>query len=38
MQDYNLIALFPIGYIEEGSVPSKSHTEFRSDEEMISVY
>ena len=38
MQDYNLIALFPVGYIEEGSVPSKSHTEFRPDEEMISVY
>ena len=29
MRDYNLIAIFPVGYIAEDCVPAKGHAEFK---------
>lgn len=37
-EGYNLIAMFPIGYIADDAEPAKSHTEYKSDEELVKVF
>ncbi len=37
MSDYELIALFPIGYAAEDAAPSPRHTERKSREEVLEV-
>lgn len=37
MRDYDLIALFPIGYSAEGGQPSVRHFERKSQEEVLEV-
>ena len=37
-KDFNLIAMFPIGYIAEDAAPTKTHTLYKSDEELVKVY
>ena len=35
MNDYNLIAIFPVGYPEEDAKPSHLHTTRKSEEDFI---
>lgn len=37
MKDYDLIAIFPIGYEKEGVEPSPRHTERKTREEVVEV-
>ena len=37
MADYELIALFPIGYPEENSQPSERHYERKTQKEILTV-
>ena len=35
MKDYNLIAIFPVGYIADDCVPAKGHSEYRVYDEIV---
>ena len=35
MRDYNLIAIFPVGYIADDCVPAKGHSEYRAYDEIV---
>ena len=37
MKDYNIVALFPLGYAADDSKPSPRHTERRSQDELVAV-
>lgn len=37
-EKYNLIAMFPVGYIADDAAPAKTHTVYKSDDELVKVY